>query len=185
MNDDPGSSSATVDVTILDPKWTDALADPKTLVCRAVAATLVEASQEPSRPTSIEVSVVLADDARVRQLNSRFRRKNEPTNVLSFPGPDMPVAAPVSREHLLGDVILARETVLCEAAEQGKSADHHMTHLIVHGVLHLLGHDHMNAEEAEEMERLETMILASLGLPDPYAPGSGAPNSSLASGGVR
>jgi probable rRNA maturation factor len=123
----------------------------------------------------VEVGVTLADDAIVQELNRDHRDQDKPTNVLSFPlcdqcdengaleadGPGAPL--------LLGDVILAWETVAGEATAQGKPVLDHTAHLVVHGVLHLLGHDHDTDEEAEAMERLEVAIVATLGIPDPYA----------------
>lgn len=104
------------------------------------------------------VTVVLADDDTVRDLNRTFRGSDKPTNVLSFKGE--------GRE--LGDVVLAYETVKREAKEQGKSFASHTAHLVVHGCLHLLGHDHERERDARKMETLETAILARLGFPDPY-----------------
>jgi probable rRNA maturation factor len=112
-----------------------------------------------------ELAISLADDARVRDANRQWRAKDKPTNVLSFPGAP---PARLSQSPYLGDIIIARETVVAEAAEAGKSFEDHFTHLVVHGVLHLLGHDHMTAKDAERMETLETAILAALGVPDPY-----------------
>jgi probable rRNA maturation factor len=114
-----------------------------------------------------EVSVVLADDAFVRELNKNYRGKDKPTNVLSFPQ----IAAQDLASGLhgaLGDIVLALETVRAEAARDGKSFEHHLSHLVVHGLLHLLGLDHENEEEAEEMEALEASILESLGIKNPY-----------------
>ncbi len=111
-------------------------------------------------------AVALADDAKVRDLNRAYRGKDKPTNVLSFPA----AAAVTGGEALfLGDIILAVETVAREAAEQGVPARHHLQHLVVHGLLHLSGFDHETRGEAEEMEALETAILAGLGIADPYA----------------
>ena len=107
------------------------------------------------------LAILLTDDAAVRELNGRWRGKDAPTNVLSFPA--APTAAP-----WLGDVALAYETCAREAAEQGKPLAHHITHLVAHGVLHLLGWDHQTDAEADEMEALERDILARLGVPDPY-----------------
>lgn len=122
------------------------------------------------------VALALADDATVRDLNRRFRGQDKPTNVLSFPGdtmdfPNEEVAPPGSDTGgtPLGDVILAVETLTREAAGEGKSADDHFTHLVVHGILHLLGYDHDSNEDAEEMEQLETSILATLDIAGPYA----------------
>jgi probable rRNA maturation factor len=111
------------------------------------------------------LAIALADDAMVRAANRDFRAKDKPTNVLSFPAvpPDRLAASP-----FLGDVIVAHETVAAEAAAEGKPVLHHLAHLVAHGVLHLLGYDHMTKAEAETMEHRETLILASLGLADPY-----------------
>lgn len=112
-----------------------------------------------------EVSVVLTDDAEQRELNRQWRGIDKPTNVLSFPQlePFGPVAG------LVGDIILARETLEREASEMGIALEAHFTHLTVHGFLHLLGYDHETEAEALVMEGLETQILASLGIADPYA----------------
>jgi probable rRNA maturation factor len=112
-----------------------------------------------------EVTVVLTDDAEQRQLNQQWRGFDKPTNVLSFPQlePFTPVLG------LVGDITLARETVVAEAAEMGITLQAHFTHLVVHGFLHLLGYDHIEEAEAVTMESLETKILATLGIADPYA----------------
>lgn len=112
-----------------------------------------------------ELSVLLDDDAGVRQLNRDWRGMDKPTNVLSFPT-DMP-ALP-GEPVMLGDLALALETVAREAVEQEKTFAGHLQHLVVHGVLHLFGLDHETPEEAEEMEALEVQILEALGVPDPY-----------------
>ena len=112
------------------------------------------------------VSILLADDEAVRELNARFRHVDKPTNVLSFP-------APYNPERHLGDIALAYGVCAREADEQGKPFAHHLQHLVVHGVLHLLGYDHMRDDEAEAMEGLERAVLAGLGVPDPYAAGEG------------
>ncbi|UEM03534.1 rRNA maturation RNase YbeY [Skermanella rosea] len=122
-----------------------------------------------------EMSLVLADDAMVRTLNRDYRGKDKPTNVLSFAllddagDVDDDLASHPGMPILIGDVILACETVRREAAEQGKPVEDHLTHLVVHGVLHLLGYDHETDPDADRMERLETSILAGMGIADPYA----------------
>jgi len=139
---------------------------PETL--EAVAETAIRAAlkQSEAEVTGVtEVSVVLTDDAEQRELNRQWRGFDKSTNVLSFP--QIEPFAPVS--GLLGDITLARETVAKEAEEMGISFEDHFTHLVVHGFLHLLGYDHIEEEDAEEMEGLETEILASLGIADPYA----------------
>jgi probable rRNA maturation factor len=112
------------------------------------------------------VAIALADDRMVKAANRQWRAKDRPTNVLSFPAvsADRAGAAP-----FLGDVILAYETIAAEAEAEGRPPAHHLSHLVVHGVLHLLGYDHMTKAEAELMERRETLILASIGVPDPYS----------------
>lgn len=120
-----------------------------------------------------ELCIVLADDHFVQDLNKTYRGKDKPTNVLSFPARSIPVAAgpePMGF-RLLGDIVLARETLEREAAEQGKRIEDHVAHLVVHGVLHLLGQDHEEDKEAEIMEGLERDILQSMGINDPYADG--------------
>lgn len=112
-------------------------------------------------------TVVFANDIQVKALNAQFRNIDKPTNVLSFPaGGD---AKDEDGQPYLGDVILAYETLKREAAEQGVAFDHHLVHLVVHGVLHLAGYDHMSEPEARVMEALETRVLALLGIADPYA----------------
>lgn len=135
------------------------LADAQALLARAAEAVAQAVDVDPGATAT----VVLTDDAEVRRLNAQWRNKDKPTNVLSFPAPEQPGA------NFLGDVILAAETVMAEARDGDMPLDHHVTHLVVHGLLHLLGFDHETDAEAEEMESLETEILAGLGVPDPYA----------------
>ena len=146
-----------IDVQVDDPAWILALPAAVDVAVRAAEATLsgVEA------PGDAEVAVLLADDATLADLNARFCGKPGPTNVLSFPAPSS--AAP----HL-GDVALARGVCEREAALQGKSLEHHLMHLVAHGVLHLVGYDHQTEAEAETMEALERQLMQGLGAPDPY-----------------
>lgn len=149
-----------------DERWTADLPDIEALTNRAVRAALAAVDE----PGPLEMSVVLTDDATVHRLNREFRQQDKPTNVLSFAARDG--NAPPLPEGVvepLGDVICAYETTAREAIEQGKSLSDHICHLIIHGALHLLGYDHMDDAEAEEMESLETEILAGLEIPDPYA----------------
>ncbi|WP_236823675.1 rRNA maturation RNase YbeY [Blastochloris viridis] len=133
------------------------------MVARAAEAAFAAV---PDAPTPAEVSIALVDDAAIRQLNRDFRGKDQPTNVLSFPAPPFGVpGAPV----LLGDIAVAFETSAAEAAAEAKSISDHLSHLVVHGVLHLLGFDHLDTEDAEHMEAAERDILAALGIADPYA----------------
>ena len=124
-------------------------------------------------PTSIEIAVRLTGDDEVRTLNNQYRQKDKPTNVLSFPMVQPDLLETVTQnsddgEVILGDIVLAHGVCAAEAAERGVSVEDHATHLIVHGVLHLLGYDHMGDQEAEAMEEMERAALRTLGLHDPY-----------------
>lgn len=168
MSDEPGSSSLEIAVSIHDAAWLEAFGDLEARAGAAVRTALECAGGDTVTGTApLEVSLVFTDDAEQQSLNGTWRGKDRPTNVLSFPNMDEHEAAGAPR--LLGDVVLARETVLREAAEQGKSPANHTLHLVVHGLLHLLGHDHEAPEEAAAMEALERSILARLDIPDPYA----------------
>jgi len=123
----------------------------------------LEAAVTPFQPES-EVTIRLVDEAESNVLNLTYRGKDKPTNVLSFPFE----APPGIELPLLGDLIICRQVVEQEAAEQGKTVEAHWAHMVVHGTLHLLGYDHIEDEEAEEMEALETEIMLALGYPDPY-----------------
>lgn len=139
---------------------------PDDLEARAETAIREALKQSKAKVTGVaEVSLVLTDDAEQRELNKQWRGIDKSTNVLSFPQiePFEPV------EGLVGDIILAEETVRREADEMGIAFTDHFTHLVVHGFLHLLGFDHIEDDDAEEMEGLETRILATLGIADPYA----------------
>jgi probable rRNA maturation factor len=116
-----------------------------------------------------ELAILLTDDSAIRLLNRQWRGVDAPTNVLSFPATD--VAAGIPR--VLGDIVLAFETIAREAREEGKPFAHHLSHLAVHGFLHLLGYDHDRDADAEAMERLECRILAGLAIPDPYRDAAG------------
>ncbi len=143
-----------IEIEVEADDWTFALADVEAVVERAAGAALGAVEGD--------IVVLLTDDAAVRDLNARFRDKDRPTNVLSFPAPES--AAP----HL-GDIVLAYGVCAAEAETQGKTLADHLSHLVVHGVLHLLGRDHVNDAEAEEMEAEERDILARIGIADPYA----------------
>ncbi|MHC3939092.1 Endoribonuclease YbeY [Paenochrobactrum sp. BZR 201-1] len=114
-----------------------------------------------------ELSLVFTDDASIQELNAQWRNKDKATNVLSFPA--FPVKAGAKPGPMLGDIVIARETVMREAQEEDKLFEHHLNHMIVHGFLHLLGYDHEDDLDAEIMEQWERDILAALAIPDPYS----------------
>ena len=159
---------STVFVTIDAPAWHAVVDDPEQLCCEAIAATLRHAA--PAGWPAAEVSVLLCDDARMRALNARYRRQDRATNVLSFPALELdPARLPPAPPPLLGDVVLAAETVAAEAAKGGRRPADHLRHLVVHGCLHLLGHDHQDDAGAARMEGLESTTLRALGVADPHA----------------
>jgi probable rRNA maturation factor len=168
-----------IDVVIESALW-DGEPAAESVVRRAIVA--AAGAARPGRGG--EVSVVLTDDAAIRALNRTWRKIDKPTNVLSFPaepaaGPGQPVSpqggGESSRQRatmgapLLGDIVIAYETVAREASEEGKRFSDHLAHLSVHGFLHLLGYDHDSDAAADAMEQLEVRVLAHLGVPDPYA----------------
>jgi probable rRNA maturation factor len=148
-----------IDVEIEVADWTAALPDAEALALTAAQAALAQEGADGEG-----VVLLLTDDATVRDLNARFRGKDAATNVLSFP-------APPNLERHLGDVALAYGTCAREAVEQDKPLAHHLQHLVAHGVLHLLGYDHISDDEAEAMEGLERVVLSGIGVPDPYQAG--------------
>ncbi len=164
-----------VEVLIEDPRWAEA--GLEMLAVRAVTETLQAAGLDPM---VCVVSLMGCDDARIAGLNAGFRGKAVPTNVLSWPAedlsPEAPGAAPLPPEPgtaedpaELGDIALAYDTCRREAEAAGLTFDHHVLHLIVHGTLHLLGHDHIQDADADLMEAREVAVLASLGVSDPYS----------------
>ena len=162
-----------VDVVRHDGAWTERGISDAMVELAAHAAL---ACAPPTKTAHCEVTVVLTDDAEIRELNRTWRGKDEPTNVLSFPSGDMPDGAgalddavPDGVPVLLGDIVIALETTAAEAVDKGIPLPDHVSHLVVHGALHLLGFDHLNDKEAEQMEDLERQALASLGIADPYA----------------
>jgi probable rRNA maturation factor len=149
--------------------------DWEALAARSAEAALAETlfGEWLDWPVAIEIAVRLASDDAVRTLNRQYRQKDKPTNVLSFPMVQPDLLETVTQnsddgEVILGDIILAHGVCAAEAAERGISIEDHASHLIVHGVLHLLGYDHMDDAEAEAMEEMERAALASLDLHDPY-----------------
>jgi probable rRNA maturation factor len=156
-----------IDVLLECEAWAAALPDVED---RCVAAATAALKAAPPAGDVVELAVVLADDAIIRDLNRDWRGQDKATNVLSFAALDDDAAPSVpGAPVLLGDVVLAFETCVAEAARDGKTLADHLTHLVVHGTLHLVGFDHETGDDdAEEMEAMETAILAELGIADPY-----------------
>lgn len=151
----------TVEISRAGGEW-DAAAEE--IVLRLAQAVF---EQEGKSPLA-ELSVLLADNTFVQSLNRKFRGKDMPTNILSFPHAPSPADALHNEPSSLGDIALAYETVKTEAKHQRKSFDDHLAHLVVHGVLHLLGYDHMDNKDAEQMEQRERDLLKLFGIKDPY-----------------
>lgn len=158
-------SDISIDVTMEAGNWPPGETIEE-WIRRAFAAIVAETGLTIPRQGT-ELSAVFTDDAHIRQLNREWRGKDKSTNVLSFPAFAPNKAGPIS--PMLGDIVLAWQTVAREADADGKSIDQHSMHLIVHGILHLIGYDHELDDEAEEMEALERRILSRLAIPDPYA----------------
>jgi probable rRNA maturation factor len=161
-----------IELTHEEP-WPDA--DWTALATRAVRAAVEQTPHGEllTTPALVEVSVRLTGDEEVRVLNRDYRQKDKPTNVLSFPMVQPDLIDTVSQnsddgELLLGDIVLAHGVCITEAGERGIPVEHHATHLLVHGTLHLLGYDHLEDDEAEAMEEIERRVLATLGIDDPY-----------------
>jgi probable rRNA maturation factor len=161
---------AAIDIASPCIAWKRICPDSKRLAHDAARVALVDgiAATGLTSPARVELGITLTDDAHQRRLNYRYRGQNVSTNVLAFRAWEPRTHAPPGASLLLGDVVLAYETVAREADEQVKPFCDHVRHLIVHGILHLLGCDHRRKAEAVTMERLETSILAKLGVPDPY-----------------
>lgn len=166
----------TLDCVIEAPEWA-----PLDLPARALAASLAALDHlglaDPDQP--VELSLLATDDARIAALNAAFRDKGAPTNVLSWPAADLAPSVPgqvpprpapdfPDEPLFLGDIALSLDTCAREAASAGRPLSDHVTHLVVHGLLHLLGYDHQTEADAELMESTEVAILQGLGVPDPY-----------------
>lgn len=144
-----------LEMRVDEAKWADAITDLETVCLSALKAGANAGGTEG------EVSLLLTNDAEIQTLNRDFRGKDKPTDVLSFPAEEMD-------RPLLGDIAVALETCAKDAAAKSISLDQHLSHLLIHGYLHLIGHDHMEDTDAAKMETLEVKALASLGWPDPY-----------------
>ncbi len=160
-----GHEGISIALAIEDEAWeAEGLGDIEALIRRCLDRTVEAAGL--ANDVETEIGITLTDDAQVQALNAEWRGKNKPTNVLSFPINDLlPGEAP---GPMLGDLVLARETLRAEAALEDKPLADHFCHLIVHGTLHCLGYDHVEPDEAEAMEALEVRILDALGISDPY-----------------
>jgi probable rRNA maturation factor len=157
MTPPPGrrAGAPEIDIQVASPLW----------AARPLAEQTVRdaiAAARAARDADGEVSVLLADDAAIRALNRDWRATDKPTNVLSFP------AAKETGGKLLGDIALAYETLARECADEQRDFLHHLAHLTVHGFLHLIGYDHQTDQQAGEMEGLESRIMRSMNMPDPY-----------------
>jgi len=168
-----------LDILVEDPRWDDAALE--VLARNAFSAVFARLDLPPG---DAEISLLGCGDARISALNAEFRGKPAPTNVLSWPAEDLSAATPGAEPRAprpdpdgaitLGDIAISFDTCEAEAAAQGKSFDDHVTHLLVHGLLHLLGYDHLRDPDATLMEHLETEILGRLGIDDPYRELDGA-----------
>lgn len=165
MEAENSESLSRLDLTVAleDERWMQAIPDLEQFCVQVVEAVLADVENVPAAP--LEVACAFVSDATIQTLNAQYRGKDKPTNVLAFATedellPGMPA--------VLGDVILSFDTILRESMEQGKGFREHTTHMIVHGLLHLLGFDHENDEDAEEMEEREIKLLSELGVENPY-----------------
>jgi probable rRNA maturation factor len=166
-----------LDVTVEDARW-ESLGSPDRL--EGLLAPLAAAALDsvPDAPPRAEIAVLLTGDGPMRALNRQYRGQDRPTNVLSFAFAEEPdaVPAPPGEPAMLGDVVIAFDTLMREADAAGTPPLHHLAHLALHGVLHLLGHDHDEDAAAAAMEALETRLLAGRGIPDPYRGGEAVPD---------
>jgi probable rRNA maturation factor len=160
----PAAADGGIEIVIEDDRWCE---HPDVVAAAERAVQALRASAAPGIERLGAATVLLDADAHVAALNKDFRGKPQPTNVLSFPSAE--VACRPGQMAYAGDVIIARETVEREANEMGVPLIHHLQHLVIHGLLHLVGYDHIADRDAAEMEALETRILATLGVADPYA----------------
>ena len=173
MEAESTESLSRIDLTVAleDNRWMEAIPDLEQFCWKAVEQVLADIENVPAAP--LEVACAFVSDATIQTLNAQYRGKDKPTNVLSFATedellPGMPA--------VLGDVVLAFETILRESLEQGKPFRDHVSHMIVHGLLHLLGYDHESDDDAEEMEAREVALLNELGVPNPYLAAQSVPD---------
>lgn len=165
-------------ILIIDERWNTVLGDKENIIYNACKCALVYSKLVPAKlfesdkkEKELEISIALANDKLLQELNSEYRKKDKPTNVLSFPQihEDKIKEEIEKNEYLvLGDIVISLDTLQSEADEQNKTLENHFIHLIVHSMLHLLGYDHVKEDDAEKMEALEVEILAELGIDNPY-----------------
>jgi len=158
------TASPETDVLVTADCW-NAATEAEAIIMRAIAAA---AAQAPVDTADTELAVMLTDDDGIRTLNRNWRGFDKPTNVLSFPALQPEGKQPEGVPRMLGDIAIAYQTTQREAESENKPFANHLSHLAVHGFLHLVGYDHETDDDAEEMEGLERTILAGLGIPDPY-----------------
>ncbi len=151
-----------IDIQTEDPRWHDRIKSAQSNIEKIILGALDYLAADTR---NLEISITLTNDEDIQRLNKNWRGKDSPTNVLSFPQ-DSDTPSPFSSH--LGDIVLAFETIEREALEQNKKPEDHFTHLLVHGTLHLMGYDHEDDRQAEEMEQLEIDILSKMGLNNPY-----------------
>ena len=159
----------THDILLEEDRWTEALPDYESLIAMCTDQ-VFKHGDYLAKAKEIELSVTLTNDHHIQQLNNDYRGKNSPTNVLSFPqlNNDKDLEHTTEPIIMLGDVVVALETIEREAIEQNKTLQDHFIHMVIHSILHLLGYDHENQSEAETMEALEIKILSDMGIKNPY-----------------
>ncbi len=153
-----------IDITVSAEGWSD---EPHLMGILTKAIKSVAETAKLKWPQDAELSVLFTNDKQMASINGEWREKNQPTNVLSFPGSDVEIGE--QSDFMIGDLVFAYETVKREALDQEKQFEDHLTHLIIHGFLHLFGYDHIEENQAEQMEALEIKSLAQMGINDPYA----------------
>ncbi len=154
-----------IDITISDKRWNDTVSDIETITDNAIKTTISKISPKAQ---NIEISIVLADDTFIKELNKNYRGKNKATNVLSFPLSEKSDFETEENFISLGDIIIAFETIKSQAQEQNKSIHNHYLHMLIHGCLHLMHYDHLTDIEAQKMENLEIEILKIMDIKNPY-----------------
>jgi probable rRNA maturation factor len=156
-----------IDIHVDGPCWRN-VAKIKSMLRRAVAEAAATLPRSAPSTSDAELAIVLTDDSAIRLLNRQWRGVDTATNVLSFPAQTLRAQSLRGQPHLLGDIVLAHETIRREAAAEDKPFLHHLAHLAVHGFLHLAGYDHVRDRDAEAMQQAERKILRRLDVPDPY-----------------